>query len=143
MTQDEKDVLAAVVRFYEAIEAMISGKGLDAMRAAWHHAPDVSTAHPAGTWAHGWEEVDATWEVFASFGKPENAGTRIGELKVHVQGDVGWVTGVFTAAPSFGSVQMNITDVLARRDGAWKIVHHHADKTPSMEKDLERMADEG
>ncbi len=142
MTDDEKQVLEAVQRFYDALEQMVAGKGLAAMKEAWHHTAQVSSGHPTGDWAYGWDEVLATWEVFASFGKPENCGTRVRDLRANVVGDVAYTTGVFIASPSFGSAKMNVTNVLQRVGGVWKIVHHHADRTPSVETALEKMAQE-
>jgi|HubBroStandDraft_2_1064218.scaffolds.fasta_scaffold508690_1 ketosteroid isomerase-like protein len=143
MTSEEKEVLGAVLRFYDAIEQMIGGKGLAAMIDAWHHTPDVSSGHPTGDWAHGWDEVLATWGVFASFGKEGNGGTKVRDVKVHVYGDFAYATGVFVAAPTLGSATMSVTNVLWRAGGAWKIVHHHADKAPSVQASLEKMAEEG
>jgi len=143
MTPEEEKVLAATKRFYDAIEQMISGKGMVAMHAAWHHTPRVTSGHPTGAWASGWDEVSATWEVFGTFGKPENAGSSIRDLRVYLYGDVAYTTGVFVASPSFGSAQLNVTNVLHRADGEWKIIHHHADKAPTMERALEKMAAEG
>jgi len=54
---DEADVLKAATNFYGALETLLSGGGTEAMRAAWHHTPRVTSAHPMGDWAYGWEEV--------------------------------------------------------------------------------------
>ena len=48
---DEQAVEAAVRRFYDAIEQVVSGKGVDAMRQAWHHDDQVTGGHPSGEWA--------------------------------------------------------------------------------------------
>ena len=139
MTPEEKDVLAATLRFYDAIEQIVSGKGAGAMMQAWHHSPRVTSAHPTGSWAVGWDEVSATWEVFASFGKEGSGGSRIEDIRVHLFGDVAYTTSVFTASPAFGGAQLNCTNVLARKDGEWKIIHHHADRAPSMDSAMEKM----
>jgi ketosteroid isomerase-like protein len=139
MTQDENDVLAATKRFYQAIEMIVDGGGADAMREAWHHLPNVTSSHPTGDWANGWEEVAATWEVFASFGKKGNGGTQIRDIKVFVFGDVAYTTSVFVASPPFGGAKLNCTNVLQRIGGVWKVIHHHPDKAPSMEASMEGM----
>jgi ketosteroid isomerase-like protein len=140
MTTEDEAVLQATLRFYDALEQLLAGKGLTAMTDAWHHTPRVTSGHPTGEWAHGWDEVLATWEVFSSYGKPENAGTKVRDVKVYRYGDIAYTTCVFTAAPSFGSARMSCTNVLHCVDGAWKIIHHHADKAPSVEAGLEKMA---
>jgi len=143
MSNDEIQVLAAAKAFYDAIESMVSGRGLEPMKAAWHHGPDVTSGHPTGSWAQGWAEVLATWEVFASFGKPEASGSSVRDLRAQVFGDTAYTISVFQASEAFGRATMNCTNVLRRIDGAWKIVHHHADRTPSVEQSLEAMASEG
>lgn len=50
-----------------------------------------------------------------------------------------YTISTFRASPAFGGATMNCTNVLRRIDGAWKIVHHHADRTPAVEKSLEQM----
>jgi ketosteroid isomerase-like protein len=139
MSDDEGEVLSAEKRFYDAIEVLITGGGLEPMKAAWHQGPDVTGGHPTGSWAHGWAEVFATWEEFASFGRPEAAGSSVGDLRARVFGDTAYTISTFRASPAFGGATMNCTNVLRRIDGVWKIVHHHADRTPAVEKSLERM----
>jgi ketosteroid isomerase-like protein len=139
MTRDEEEVLAATKRFYEAIEQMVAGGGAGPMREAWHHGPRVTSAHPTGDWANGWDEVSATWDVFASFGKAGHGGTQIRDLKVFVFGDVAYTTSVFVASPTWGGARLNCTNVLQRIDGVWKVIHHHPDKAPSMEASMEKM----
>jgi ketosteroid isomerase-like protein len=143
MSKDEQEVLDAAGRFYDAIEQMASGKGLDAMRAAWHQNDRVTSGHPSGEWAQGWDEVFATWEVFASFGRPELGGSKVRDLAAHVYGDVAYTTCIFTASQGFGGESISCTNVLHRADGVWKIVHHHADKSPAMGAALERIAKGG
>lgn len=142
MTPEEEEVRAAALRFYDAIEQIISGKGVDAMVAAWHHTPKVTSGHPMGDWAYGWDEVLATWTVFSTIGKPENVGSKVRDLRVHLYGDTAYTTCIFTTAPSFGGVDLACTNVLHRANGQWKIVHHHADKTRAVEQTMERIANE-
>lgn len=139
MANEEQEIINATVRFYDAIEKLASGQGLDAMHDAWHHTNRVTGAHPSGDWAQGWEEVWATWEVFASFGRPDRSGSSIRDLRAHVYGDIAYTTCVFKAAPAFGGDNLACTNVLHRMDGVWKIIHHHVDKSPAMGAAMERM----
>jgi ketosteroid isomerase-like protein len=143
MANDEEEVLAATRRFYDAIEDLVTGRGLDAMSRAWHHTASVSSSHPMGDWAHGWDEVWATWQVIAPLGGPENKGSSIREVRAHVYGDTAYVTLTFVSAPALGAVPLSCTNVLVKADGAWKIVHHHADKSPGLEQALTKLAAEG
>ena len=139
MTLEEEKVLAAILRFYDAIEQMVIGKGAGPMRDTWHHTPRVTSSHPTGEWAVGWDEVAATWDVFASFGKEGNGGTQIRDVKVYLYGDIAYTTSVFVAAPAWGGAKLNCTNILHRVDGAWKVIHHHPDKAPSIEASMEKM----
>jgi hypothetical protein len=143
MSNEEQEVLDATARFYGAIEDMVSGRGLESMKAAWHRTDRVTSGHPSGEWATGWDEVWATWEVFASFGRADRGGSSIRDLRACVYGDVAYTTCLFIASPAFGGETLACTNVLCRMDGTWKIVHHHADKSPKMGAALERIAQEG
>lgn len=140
MVAEEENVRLAVRRFYDAIERMIRGDGLAAMRDAWHQSDRVTTGHPSGEWAQGWDEVWATWQVFAAFGRPESAGSTITDLRVFVYGDVAYAICTFVGPPSFGAEKLACTDILHRVDGVWKMVHHHADKSPNLTGRLEQRA---
>lgn len=140
MTGDEEAVLAATKRFYAAIDDMVCGRGLDAMKAVWLHDERVTSGHPTGDWAFGWDEVLATWEVFASFGTPEHTGSVVRDVRPNVYGDIAYTTSVFTTPPAFGASTLSCTNILRRVDGEWKIIHHHADKAPKMEAKMEKMA---
>jgi|ERR1700733_12543773 ketosteroid isomerase-like protein len=141
MTQ-EAEVVAATVRFYDALEALVDGKGMAPMIEAWHHTPRVTSGHPFGEWAHGWDQVLATWEELAALGQKGKGGTKIRDLAAFVYGDVAYTTGVFTTAPSFGGATMNVTNILHREGGVWKLVHHHADKAPSVAAAYEKLAED-
>ncbi len=138
----EDDARGATLRFYDAIEDIIAGRGLDAMKAIWHHGDDVTTAHPTGDWARGWEQILASWEAFALLGAPENAGSKLTDLVVRVRGDMAYATGIFHVAPKFGGDRFNVTDILVNFGGAWKLVHHHADRSPSISAAIDDMITE-
>jgi hypothetical protein len=143
MTSEESKVRDAAVRFYDAIEALVSGKGVGPMQEAWHHNERVTSGHPSGEWAQGWDEVFATWQVFAGFGKEGRGGSRIRDLKVQLYGEIAYTTCNFIASAAFGGDTLSCTNVLQRIDGAWKVIHHHADKSPKMGAALEKIALEG
>jgi hypothetical protein len=141
MTPEENEVLAATLRFYEALADLSDGRGLASMDAACEHGPRVTCGHPIGEWSYGWDEVRATWAEIAALGRPGNAGT-VRNMKVHLYGDVAYTTGVFVAAKQLGGAELNITNILNKRDGVWRIVHHHADKMLGLEAALAKMAEE-
>jgi ketosteroid isomerase-like protein len=139
---EEEAVRAAVVRFYDAIEALIRGHGLALMKESWHHTPRVTASHPLGDWSFGWDEILATWEVVAGIGSEDNGGSSIRDLRIHhYGGDLAYATCVFVSSPRFGSAVVSCTNVLHRAGGEWKIVHHHADKSQKIEQGLESAAE--
>ncbi len=142
MTQEE-EVLAAAKRFYDALEGIVGGAGIDPMIAAWHHTPRVTSGHPFGDWAHGWDQVLTTWQELAALGQKGKGGTKIRDLTAFVYGDVAYTTCVFTTSPSFGGATMSVTNILHRDGGVWKLVHHHADKAPSLAAAYEKLALDG
>ncbi|MBN1605939.1 MAG: nuclear transport factor 2 family protein [Polyangiaceae bacterium] len=139
MTSDHDQVIEATRRFYDAIEQMVSGKGLAAMEDAWHHIDEVTSGHPSGGWAHGWDEVWATWQVFAGFGAPDRGGSSISELRASVFGDAAYATCMFRASKAHGGDSIKCTNVLVRIDGKWKIVHHHADPSRALAEALTKL----
>ncbi|MEW5847807.1 MAG: nuclear transport factor 2 family protein [Myxococcota bacterium] len=138
---DADEVKAAALRFYEALGLLMAGN-LDPMRRVWDHGAEVSSGHPIGEWAHGWDEVLATWEELAALsrqntaaapqGAPPVMGIRI--ERVFVLGDVAYTTGVFESENNVNGktvrMSLNCTNIFRRRDGGWKLIHHHADKAP-------------
>jgi ketosteroid isomerase-like protein len=135
----EEEVKAAAQRFYDAIEDLVSGKGVAAMEEAWHHNERVTGGHPSGGWSKGWDELRATWLVFAGFGRADRGGSSIRDLDANVYGDIAYTTCVFKASPGFGGEELACTNVLQRIDGVWKVIHHHADKSPKMGAALEQI----
>ena len=138
MTHEELAVHALVTRFYDAIEHLVTGRGVEPMLELWHHTARVTTAHPLGEWAYGWEEVNASWQVIASVGRPELAGNKIRDLRVHLYGDTAYTTCTYVGSKAYYNALLSCTNVVHRVDGTWKLVHHHADKSPTLEKTLEQ-----
>lgn len=156
MSTPEEDARQATLRFYDALDDLILGKGTEAMSRAWHHDDSVTTVHPFGHWAQGWQEIAATWEEIAAMytfyhghdGRDEGVGA-IHELRVMVMGDVAYTTGVYKAhwygmPGGVEGMNVNCTNVLHKRDGVWKIVHHHADQAPpEVQAALAQMVESG
>jgi hypothetical protein len=142
MTQDEEEVLAAAKRFYDAIEHMVCGKGLAPMHEAWHQGPLVTSSHPIGGWAYGWDEILATWEVFSMIGREAMGGSHFTNMKIFVHGDIAYTTCIFVAGPLMGNAKINCTNIFQRIDGTWKVIHHHPDQSPVMAAAIEKIMNE-
>jgi ketosteroid isomerase-like protein len=139
---DEQDVIAAAMRFYDAIEDLVDGRGAARMVEAWHHAPRVTCAHPFDEWSVGWDAIFPTWQELVAVGKPGLGGSHIRDLNAFVCGDAAYTIGIFHVSPGLGGGKLKVTNVLHRVNGIWKVVHHHADKASSMATEYERLASE-
>lgn len=139
----EEEVVRTAMGFYEGIDDMASGRGLERISAAWEHGPRVTAGHPSGEWSQGWDEILAGFQIFSMLGRPERGGSHVRGMKAHVYGDVAYTTCLFVGAQAFGGETLACTNVLRRVDGVWKIIHHHADKAPAMAAAAEKYAREG
>lgn len=135
----EREAEAALIRFYDALETMISGGGVEAMREAWHHTDRVTSRHPIDDWSVGWEQIWATWQFAGSFGRADRGGHKLHGYRIFVYGELAYATVVYEAAPGWGGDKLMCTNILLKKDGAWKVIHHHADPSPAMQAALERM----
>ena len=115
--------LAANQAFYQAFETL----DIDEMRAAWDDQAEVTCVHPGWGMLRGWDDVMASWDRIM-----DNASMMqfmITDAEARVEGDWAWVTctenltSVLNAQANSSRVQT--TNILRRRDGKWRMVHHH------------------
>jgi ketosteroid isomerase-like protein len=141
MSSAEEAAAKVLYAFYDALDDLLQARGIQKMSDIWHHAAHVSTVHPFGGWARGWDEVWATWQegaaVFACYRGHATRNEPIGgihDLKVSVCGDVAIGTSLYQSKlyMSDGPIDLkvNCTDIAERTNGVWKIIHHHADQAP-------------
>lgn len=141
MPSAEEAVRQAVLSFYDALDKLLLGKGPEGMLDRWWHDAYVSTVHPFGHWAYGWDEVWATWQesaaVFGMYRGHRDRTDGIGgfhDARIEVIGDAALVVGVYKSTLYLPKgpthLKVNCTEVLRRREGVWKMVHHHSDQAP-------------
>ena len=137
----EEEVTRVIYEFYDALEDLLRSRGTGAMVEIWHHTDYATTAHPFGTWARGWTEVNANWEegaavfdVYRGHALRTDTIGGIHELKVVVLGDAAYGTGIYRSRLHMSDrvldLSLNCTNIVHRVGGVWKIVHHHADQAP-------------
>jgi ketosteroid isomerase-like protein len=140
MMPDEEDVRVASARFYEALNQVARGD-LATMADTWHQTDRVTTAHPLGEWAYGWEQVWASWEELSLTARNGTVIAR--DLRIFVYDSVAYTTCVEDVTVSYGETlarwSANVTNVFYKSGGAWKLVHHHSDKAPAAEDAVQRM----
>ncbi len=113
------DVRAANAAFYAAFEQ----RDLDAMSEVWEHADRVSCVHPGWPVLTGWAKVAASW--YALFDGPQRLQFIVTDERVDVVGDLAWVTCNENLLEGAETQAVAATNVFARLDGRWRLVHHH------------------
>jgi ketosteroid isomerase-like protein len=129
----EDEVRKASKEFYAALSRMCNGDARS-LADVWSHGTAVTAMHPIGGREVGWEAVKQSFGKVAEL----SSGGKV-ELKdqlVHVAGDVAYEVGVERGEIRLAGKQVNIdarvTNVYQRRNGAWRMVHHHTDTSAAM-----------
>ncbi|WP_421723268.1 YybH family protein [Bauldia sp.] len=135
----EDEIRAASKAFYAAMNQMLGGDA-SALPDIWSHSDTVTTMHPIGGRQVGWDAVDKSFEQVAR----SSAGghVELADQLIRVHGDTAYEVGVehaqFTVAGEPLTVNSRVTNIYYREDGAWKVVHHHGDKSAGIAEALER-----
>jgi len=135
-TDDEAAVRETATQFYAALNAMFTGD-LTPMTEIWSHADDVTYMGPDGGIDVGWEAVLANWERQAAMklgGKVEPE-----DMRVTVGRDLA-VTNNLEKGENVDAdgkpltVSIRATNVFRKENGRWKMIGHHTDLLPFLER---------
>jgi len=135
-TSDEQAVRDASAQFYVALNTMFTGDAAP-MEAVWSHADDVTYMGPGGESLIGWAPIRDSWRKTAAMklgGKVEPSGLHITlgqDMAVVTLTEVGENTNTDMEAQQ---VSIRATNVFRKEDGAWKMIHHHTDSLPFLDK---------
>ena len=127
---DQTAVEAANLAFYRALEA----RDLSLMDDVWSHGEEVTCVHPGWHRLDGWSEVRRSWDNIFANSRPWTVTCE--ESASGIAGELAWVVCVEVIRP-FGigdedaAARMQATNVFRRRDGQWRMVHHHASASPA------------
>ena len=121
--------------FYAALNTMFTGD-VEPMLDVWSHADDTTYMGPAGGVQAGWKKVSALWRAQAAMKlggtiKPTLVRiTAVHKLAVVTDVEVGnnVVNGKATA------VSIRATNTFRKEDGRWKMIGHHTDLLPYLQK---------
>lgn len=131
-TSDKAAVMAAVTRFYEALNVMFTGD-IEPMKAVWSHADDVTYMGPGGGLQYSWGAVLAEWEKQAAMKlggsvTPQDMRVMMGrDLAVVQNYEIGTNTD---AEGNPQQVSIRATNIFRKENGAWKMTGHHTDLLP-------------
>ena len=124
-------------RFYAALNRMVEGDA-DDMAEVWSHRADVTTHHPVGGRQIGWKAVADSWNGVADMSS--NGTVTLKDQHIRVIGDVAYELGTEHVDMTLAGEQIQggvrVTNIYHREDGTWKIIHHHTDTDPAMQKAL-------
>ena len=120
-----------VDQYHRALDEFFRGDPEPAKK-LYSHREDASLANPFGPVAIGWEQVAETMERAA--GNYRDGGASGFEtLARYATPDLAYLVEVERFEAKVGGEEklasgaLRVTSVLRREDGAWKIVHRHAD----------------
>jgi ketosteroid isomerase-like protein len=124
LSVDRNAVAEANARFYRAFEAL----DLAAMEQVWAHGDDVKCVHPGWPLLTGWGAVRDSWRTI--FQNTEEMRFTLSDVRVEVSESFAWVTCTENILSDVrGRVTVTsilATNLFARVDDAWLLVHHHA-----------------
>lgn len=136
LESDNAAVAAAAQQFYSALNAMFTGDA-EPMKDIWSHADDVTYMGPAGGFQKGWEEIQKVWEDHAAMklgGKvtPDRMQMTIGQdIALTHNYEIG---ENFDKDGNLQQVSIRATNIFRKEDGQWKMIGHHTDLLPYLEK---------
>jgi ketosteroid isomerase-like protein len=134
--KDSEAVRAATEKFYSALNTMFTGE-LGPMKDVWSHKDDVTYMGPQGGFDLGWNKVLPVWEKQAALklgGKVEPK-----EMQITVGHDLAIVSNYeigqnMTADGKPQKVTIRATNLFRNEDGKWKMIGHHTDLLPFLQK---------
>jgi ketosteroid isomerase-like protein len=132
---ETRAVEQANAEFYASLNALFTGD-YGPMENVWSHAEDVIYMGPAGGFQIGWDAVRANWQAQAAKkfgGRVEPAETRF------IVGDelafsVCYERGSNSVQGQVIPVAIRATNVFRKENGQWKMVGHHTDILPFLQK---------
>jgi hypothetical protein len=128
-------VLKANAQFYAALNALFTGE-VGPMKKVWSHRADVTYMGPDGGSQVSWKKILAEWEKQAAAklgGAVSPKGVRVfvgSDLAVVQDDEVGKNIENGRSTP----VSIRATNIYRLENGTWKMIGHHTDILPWLEK---------
>jgi ketosteroid isomerase-like protein len=125
------DFDAAIEQSHRALDEFVKGNP-EPLKGMYSHQDDVSLANPFGPAVRGWRQAAETMErAAANYSDGEAVGFET--VAKNVTPDLAYVVEVERFEIRIGgsadrvAVALRVTSIYRPEDGAWKIVHRHAD----------------
>ncbi len=116
---------AALLFANEAFYVAFATRDIVAMEAAWADLPGLTCIHPGWAALIGRDRVMASWRSILV--NPEAPNITFHDAAAHRAGDAGYVTCIELA----DTVPLAATNLFVRRNGVWRMLHHHAGPAPA------------
>ena len=128
-------VRAASNQFYSALSQLLTGD-MAPMEALWSHRNDVTYMGPAGGFRVGW---DAVRKDLASQAAMKLGGSiKPRQVKITAGSELATVSNMEVGSNVIGGkksvVSLRATSIYRKENGQWKMIGHHTDLIPAMEK---------
>jgi len=108
----------------EAFYVAFAGRNLQAMSEVWARSRPVTCIHPGASTLQGRDEVIRSWRAILS--NPASPRIVCRNATAHLFGDVAYVLCWEQIQDAF----LIATNIFAREDGHWRMVHHQASPAP-------------
>ncbi len=137
LASDEVEVERINDAFYKSLNALFTGN-VEPMKLIWSHREDVTYMGPSGGYQIGWPQVLDQWEKQAAMKLGgEIAST---ETRIIVGNDLAFVHcyeqgNNLNSAGRPERVSIRATNLFRKEDGRWKMIGHHTDLLPFLEKE--------
>jgi ketosteroid isomerase-like protein len=134
-SSDEQAVQQATDSFYTALNEMFTGN-IEPMNDVWSHTSDVTYMGPDGKFVVGWEQVLPEWQSQTL--RKLGGEVRAEQFQINVGNDLATVQcrevgeNVIDGKPT--RVSIRATNVFRKENGQWKMIGHHTDTLPFLQK---------
>lgn len=133
---EEESVKKALDAFYSSLNAMFTGDA-EALKEVWSHSEDVVYMGATGKYQIGWGNMYKEWQEQAKlkFG----GSVKYTDLHVIVGKDIAVTNQLVKSADPTATgvnkdVSLRASSVFRKENGKWKMIGHHADVIPELEK---------
>jgi ketosteroid isomerase-like protein len=118
-------------QYHLALDEIVKGSP-DGYKRVYSHQDDVTLANPFGPPARGWDEVAKTLERAASQFRDGEA-TGFENVAKYITPDLAYTVEIERSQTKVEGredvtpIALRVTTIFRPEDGAWKVVHRHAD----------------
>jgi uncharacterized protein (TIGR02246 family) len=129
------DFLQAIEDNHRAVDAFTKGDAAP-LGALYSRADDATLANPFGPPVRGWEQIEQTMTRAATHYR-EGKVTGFERVSAYEAEDLAYVVELEQFLAKVGGASertplaLRVTTIFRREDGAWRIVHRHADPITS------------